>query len=59
MDKHLLPRENFHDDPEDAWCDGDSDGGDSPFQEGNSLADFSLPEAFVSLSGFRLMEAAE
>ena len=46
------------DDPDDAWRD-DDDGGDSPLREGNSLADFSLPELFFSLSGFRLVEAAE
>ena len=47
------------DDPDDAWRDGDDDGGDSPLREGNSPADFSLPELFFSLSGFRLVEAAE
>ena len=30
-----------------------------PLREGNSPADFSLPELFFSLSGFRLVEAAE
>ena len=45
------------DDPDAARRDGDDDGGDSPFQEGNSLADFS--ELFFSLSGFRLVEAVE
>ena len=43
------------DDPDDAR----RDGGDSPLREGNSPADFSLPELFFSLSGFRLVEAAE
>ena len=47
------------DDPDDAWRDGDDDGGDSPLREGNSPTDFSLPEPFFSLSGFRLVEAAE
>ena len=47
------------DDLDDAWCDGDDDGGDSLLREGNSPADFSLPEPFFSLSGFRLVEAAE
>ena len=31
----------------------------SPLREGISPADFSLPESFFSLCGFRLMEAAE
>ena len=31
----------------------------SPLREGISLADFSLPESFFSLCGFRLVEAAE
>ena len=31
----------------------------SPLREGNSPADLSLPEPFFSLSGFRLVEAAE
>ena len=30
-----------------------------PLREGNSPADFSLPELFFSLSGFRLVEAVE
>ena len=30
-----------------------------PLREGNSTIDFSLPELFFSLSGFRLVEAAE
>ena len=47
------------DDPDDAWRDGDDDGGDSPLWEGNSLADFSLSALFFSLYGFRLVEAAE
>ena len=47
------------DDPDDARRDGDDDGDDSPLREGNSLVDFSLPEPFFSLSGFRLVEAAE
>ena len=47
------------DDPDDARRDGDDDGGDSPLREGNSLVVFSLPEHFYSLSGFRLVEAAE
>ena len=49
------------DDLDDAWRDGDDDGGDSPplLREGNSPADFSLPKPFFSLSGFRLVEAAE
>ena len=37
----------------------DDDGGNSPLREGNSRADFSLPEPFFSLSGFYLVEAAE
>ena len=51
--------DGVNNDPDDAWRDGDDDGGDSPLREGNSLADFSLPELFFSLSGFRLVEAAE
>ena len=47
------------DDPDDAQLDGDDDGSDSPLREGNSPTDFSLPEPFFSLSGFRLAEAAE
>ena len=47
------------DDPDDAQRDGYDDGGDPPLREGNSPADFSLPEPFFSLSGFRLAEAAE
>ena len=47
------------DDPDEARRDGDDDGGDSPLREGNSPADFSLPELFFSLSGFHLVEAAE
>ena len=45
--------------PDDARRDGDDDGGDSPLREGNSLAVFSLPELFFSLSGFRLVEATK
>ena len=45
--------------PDDARRDGDDDGSDSPHREGNSPADFSLPELFFSLSVFRLVEAAE
>ena len=30
-----------------------------PLREGNSPVDFSLPELFFSLSGFRLVEAAD
>ena len=47
------------DDPDDAWRDGDDDGSDSPLREGNSSINFSLPKLFFSLSGFRLVEAAE
>ena len=47
------------DDPDDARRDGDDDGGDSTLREGNSPKDFSLPKLFFSLSGFRLVEAAE
>ena len=47
------------DDLDDAWRGGDDDGGDSPLQEGNSLADFFLSESFFSLSVFHLVEAAE
>ena len=47
------------DDPDDAWCDGDDDGGDSPLREGNLPAIFSLLELFFSLSGFRFVEVAE
>ena len=45
------------DDPDDAWHDGDDDGGDSPLREGNSPTDFFLPEPFFSLSSFRLVGA--
>ena len=34
------------DDHDDARRDGDDDGSDSPLREGNSPADFSLPELF-------------
>ena len=51
--------DDVDDDPDDAWRDGDDGGGDSPLRERNSPADFSLPELFFSLSGFRLVEAAE
>ena len=51
--------DDVDDDPDDARRDGDDDGGDAPLREGTSPADFSLPELFFSLSGFRLMEAAE
>ena len=44
--------DDVDDDPDDAQHDGDDDGGDSP-------AVFSLSELFFSLSGFRLVEAAE
>ena len=47
------------DDPDDARRNGDDDGGDSPLREGNSPAVFSLPKLFISLSSFRLGEAAE
>ena len=47
------------DDPDDAPHNGDDDGGDSLLREGNSPVDFSLSELFFSLSGFRLVEAAE
>ena len=47
------------DDPDDAWRDGDDDGGDSPLWEGNSPTDFFLLKPFFSLSGFLLVEAAE
>ena len=47
------------DDPDDARRDGDDDGGDSPLWEGISPADFSLPEPFFFLFGFRFAEAAE
>ena len=51
--------DDVDDDPDDPWHDGDDDGGDSPLWEGNSTTDFSLPELFFSLSGFRLVEAAK
>ena len=47
------------DDPDDARRDGDDDDGDPPLWEGNYPADFSLSELFFSMSGFRLVEAAE
>ena len=47
------------DDPDDARRDGDDDDGDCHLREGNSPADFSQPELFFSLSGFRLVEVAE
>ena len=46
-------------DPNDARCDGDDDGDDFPLREGIPSTDFSLPESFFSLSGFRLVVAAE
>ena len=52
-------RDDVDNDPDDARCDDDDDGGDSPLREGNSPIVFSLPELFFSLSGFRLVEAAE
>ena len=51
--------DDVDDDPDDARRDDDDDGGDSPLREENSPADFSLPEPFFSLFGFRLVEAAE
>ena len=51
--------DDVDDDPDDARHDGDDDGGDPPLREGNSTTVFSLPELFFSLSGFRLVEAAE
>ena len=51
--------DSVDDDPDDARRNGDDDGGDSPLREGNSPTYFSLPELFFSLSGFRLVEAAE
>ena len=51
--------DDVDDDPDDARHDGDDDGGGSPLREGNFSAVFSLPELFVSLSGFRLVEAEE
>ena len=51
--------DDVDDDPDDARRDGDDDGGDSPLREENSPAVFSLPELLFSLSGFRLVEAAE
>ena len=53
--------DHVDDDPDDSWCDGndDDDGDDSHLREGISPADFCLPESFFSLSGFRLMVAAE
>ena len=52
--------DDVDDDPDDARCDGDDDDGNPPpLREGNSPADFSLSELFFSLSGFRLVEAAE
>ena len=47
--------DDVDDDPDDARGDGD----DFPLREGISPADFSLPEPFFSLSGFRLAEAAK
>ena len=51
--------DDVDDDPDDARRDGDDDGGDSLLRDGNSPANFSLSELFFSLSGFRLVEAAE
>ena len=51
--------DDVDDDPDDARRDSDDNGGDSPLREGNSPTDFFLPELFFSLSGFRLVEAAE
>ena len=58
-DHDVCGGDDVDDDPDDARRDGDDDGGDSLLREGNSPAVFSLPELFVSLSGFRLVEAAE
>ena len=51
--------DDVDDDPDDARHDGDDDGDNFSLREGISPADFSLPELFFSLSGFRLVEAAE
>ena len=51
--------DDVDDDPDDARHDGDDDGDDFPLREGISPTDFSLPEPFFFLSGFRLVEAAE
>ena len=51
--------DDVDDDPDDARLYGDDDGGDSPLRERNSPVDFFLPEPFFSLSGLRLVEAAE
>ena len=51
--------DDVDDDPDDAWRDCNDDGGDFPLWDGISPADFSLPEFFFSLSGFRLAEVAE
>ena len=47
------------DDGGDGGDDVDDDPDDARHDGGNSLADFSLPELFFSMSGFRLVEAAE
>ena len=47
------------DDPDEVQRDDDEDGDDPPLREGNSPADFSLPERFFSLCCFRPVEAAE
>ena len=51
--------DDVDDDPDDARHDGNDDGADFPLQEGISPVDFSLPESFFFLYGFRLAEAAE
>ena len=51
--------DDVDDDPDDARRDGGDDCGDFPLREGISSEDFSLPEPFFFLSGFRLAEVAE
>ena len=51
--------DDVDDDLDDARRDGDDDDGDPPLSDGNTLADFSLPKLFFSMSGFRPVEAAE
>ena len=51
--------DDVDDDPDDAQRDGNDDGDDFPLREGIFPVDFSLPETFFSLYGFRLAEAVE
>ena len=51
--------DDVDDDPDDARRDGDDDDGDSPPPGGKFPGRFLPAELFFSLSGFRLVEAAE